>query len=67
MCLGRVDDGARDQRTDEGRRLTDDAEQAEEEELVAAGSDFGDHNLRIAVPRADHESVIDLEQLYQRT
>ncbi|KAL9026727.1 MAG: hypothetical protein Q9196_004643, partial [Gyalolechia fulgens] len=52
-----VDDGARDQGPDEGGSLADDGEEREEEEFLAAGGDFGDHDLRVRVPGADEEAV----------
>ena len=67
MWRGRIDDGAGDYGTDKGRRLADDAEQAEEEKLVAAGSDFWNHDPRVAVPRAEEESVVYIEKLFRRT
>ena len=47
VAMGSVDDGARDQRADEARCFADDGEEAEEEELLAAGGDFRD--LRYAL------------------
>lgn len=43
----------RNEGTDEGRGLADDAEQGKEEEFVATGSHLGDHYLGVAVPGAD--------------
>ena len=59
VVLGRagVDDGRRDQRADKRASFTDDAEQREEQEFFAAGRDFGDHDLAVAVPGADEEAV----------
>lgn len=57
---GRIDDSGRHQRTDETGRLSDDTEKREEQELLAAGRDFRDHGLRVAVPGADEEAVEDL-------
>lgn len=59
VVLGRagVDDGRRDQRADKRASLTDDAEQREEEEFLAPGCHFGDHDLAVAVPGADEEAV----------
>lgn len=60
LVAGSVDDSARDQRADERGCFADDAEEGEEEEFLAAGGDFGDHGLAVAVPGADEEAVVDL-------
>ena len=52
-----VDDGARDERADEGGCFADDGEEGEEEELFAPGRHFGDHDLGVRVPGADEEAV----------
>ena len=43
MVAGSVYDGAGDERADERAGFADDGEEGKEEELFAAGSDFGDH------------------------
>ena len=57
-----IDDGAGHQGPDEAGRLADDAEEREEEELVAARGDLADHDLRVRVPGADEQAVEDLVQ-----
>lgn len=39
--MGPIDDGARHERAYEARCFADDGEETEEEEFLAAGSDFG--------------------------
>jgi hypothetical protein len=60
--LGRtgVDDRRAHDGPDEGARLAHDAEETEEEELLATWCDLGDHDLGIRVPRTDEEPVEDL-------
>lgn len=59
----RVNNGAGDNGPDKRGRLPDDAEEAEEEEFVAAWSDFRDHGLGVAVPGAYEEAVAGLVEL----
>lgn len=59
----RINNGARDDRPDEGRGFADDAEQAEKEELVASRCDLRYHNLRVAVPGTDEEAIVRLVNL----
>lgn len=57
-----VDNRTADQRPNKRTRLTDDREQAEEEELLAPRRHLADHGLRVTVPRADEQAVEDLVQ-----
>lgn len=52
-----VDDGARNERPNEGGGFADDGEEREEEKFLAARCHLGDHNLAIRVPGADEKTV----------
>lgn len=60
-----VNNSAWDEGANEGWSLADDAEQTEEQEFVAAGGDFGDHDLGVTVPGANEKSVEYLVDLYR--
>lgn len=59
-----IDNRTRDKRSNERRGLANDTEQTKEKEVVAPGCDFGDHDLRVTIPRADEKAVIYLVELF---
>ena len=50
----------RDHGADEGGGLANNGEKGEEEKFLATRRDFADHNLGVAVPGADEETVESL-------
>ena len=60
MRRTRIDNRRTDQGADETRRLANDTEQREEQEISATRADFRNHGLRIRIPRADEDAVEDL-------
>lgn len=57
-----VDDGAGDERPNEGGGLANDGEEREKEKFLAARCNLGDHDLAIRVPRANKKTVKGLIQ-----